>query len=116
MSSTNSTGWENFEEGATVGLTGTEGGSVMRDEGHIGGARITLERDCLNAPYAITVTIYGWAYHTRFFADEPTAIHEYDQMKGALSAIVALLPGDDSAELDPDALTEAINDFTTRYP
>ncbi len=51
-------------------MTGAEGGKVIADEQHDGGARITLERDCLRAPYAITCTVYGWAYHTRFLADE----------------------------------------------
>ena len=34
------------------------------------GARITLERDCRVAPFAITCGIYGWMMHTRFFSSQ----------------------------------------------
>ena len=84
--------WHPFEDGETIGMTGAEGGRIIADEQHDGGARITLERDCLRAPYAITSTVYGWLYHTRFIADEPTAKQAYDDMKPALEQIIALLP------------------------
>ncbi|MFN8448181.1 MAG: hypothetical protein U0521_06235 [Anaerolineae bacterium] len=84
--------WKPFEDGATIGIKGAEGGTISADEQHDGGARITLERDCLRAPFAITCVIYGWAYHTRFLADEPTAKQSYDDMKAALVEIVRLLP------------------------
>jgi len=109
--------WLPFEDGETLGIKGTEGGTVMADEGHARGARITLERDCLRAPFAITCTIYGWAYHTRFLADEATAKQAYDEMKVALLDILDLLPQteeDDPA--DAEQVEEAIAIFVARFP
>lgn len=110
------TAWLPFEDGETVGMRGTEGGSIVADEQHPAGARITLERDCLRAPYAITCTIYGWGYHTRFLADEPTAQQAYDDMKPALEDVLRLLPIDeDDDPPDADAVEGAIADFAERF-
>lgn len=110
--------WLQYEEGGTLGLRGSEGGVIMRDEEHPGGARITLERDCLRVPYAITCGIYGWAVHTRFFADEPTAIHAYEEMQPPLADIVAMLPDvdDPNSEDRADAASGAIEAFVERFP
>lgn len=109
--------WTPFEDGATIGIKGTEGGKIIADEQHDGGARITLERDCLRAPFAITCVIYGWAYHTRFLADEPTAKQSYDDMKAALVEIVKLLPPGDGEETpDAEKMEQAVTDFALRFP
>ena len=50
----------------TVGQRGTEEGVIVRDEQHDGGARITLERDCRNIPFAVTCAIQGWFVHTQY--------------------------------------------------
>lgn len=107
--------WQPFEEGRTVGHTGSEGGIIAHDEEHPGGARITLERGCLRAPFAITCGVYGWMVHTRFLADDETAQHAYSQMKTALSRIVDLLPDENAADADTDSLTNAITAFTERF-
>ncbi len=110
--------WHPYEDGETIGMTGAEGGQITADEQHDGGARITLERDCLHAPYAITSTIYGWLYHTRFIADEPTAKQAYNDMKPALEAIVALLPQSDAdGDETPDAeqMEQAVADFAEEF-
>ncbi|MEP7292513.1 MAG: hypothetical protein ABI835_12060 [Chloroflexota bacterium] len=109
--------WLPFEEGETIGIKGGEGGIVTADEQHSSGARITLEQYCLRAPFAITVTIYGWAYHTRFLADEATAKQAYDDMKPALVEILDLLPQDEDDEpADADQVDQAVADFTERFP
>lgn len=109
--------WKPFEEGATIGIKGAEGGKVVADEQHDGGARITLERDCLRAPFAITCVIYGWAYHTRFFADEATAKQAYDDMKAGLLDIVSLLPQSEGDETpDAERVETAVEDFVERFP
>ncbi len=108
--------WIPFEDGKTIGIKGTEGGTVIADEQHDGGARITLERDCLRAPYAITCVIYGWAYHTRFLADEATAKQSYSDMKAGLEEIVKLLPPGDGEETpDADQMEQAVEDFQLRF-
>ncbi len=84
--------WQPIEDGQTIGQTGSEGGTIQHDEEYSGAARITLEQKCLRAPYAITCGIYGFLVHTRFLADEETALHALDTMKTALAAIVDLAP------------------------
>jgi hypothetical protein len=109
--------WLPFEGGETLGIKGTEGGTVIADEGHARGARITLERQCLRAPFAITCTLYGWAYHTRFLADEATAKQAYDDMKVALLDILDLLPlTEDDAPADAEVVEGAVDAFMERFP
>ena len=35
--------WFQFEEGHSIGQTGSEDGVILRDEEHVDGARVTLE-------------------------------------------------------------------------
>jgi len=58
------TDWMAYENGTTIGATGSEGGAILRDELHREGSRITLER--IAAGCAITCGVYGWMVHTRF--------------------------------------------------
>lgn len=111
-------GWASFEDGRTIGLTGSEGGVILIDEEHSDGARITLEEGCLRAPFAITCGVYGWLVHTRFMADDETAQHAIGEMKPALAAIAELLPTDDDAEPEArvEAVLEAVSAFTERFP
>jgi hypothetical protein len=84
--------WHLYEGGVTLGARGAEGGTIIRDEEHPYSARITLERDTLRlAPFAITCTLAAELVHTRFIADEPTALAAYDKMKVALEHILDLL-------------------------
>lgn len=108
--------WLSYEDGATLGLTGAEGGAIIADEEHPAGARITLERDCLRVPYAITLVIYDWTYVTRYIADLPLAEHEYAQIKTSLDTdvfpyMLSAQGGDD----DVDTIAEAISRFVEQY-
>ena len=79
--------WRSYENGKTVGKQGSEDGTIFRDEEHVEGSRITLERGGHVAPFAITCGIYGWMAHTRFFGSETEAQSEFDAMKEALAAM-----------------------------
>lgn len=104
-------GWSPMDGGATEARTGGEGGVIWRDEEHADGARITLERDALmGAPFAITCGVYGWMVHTRFFADEPTALAQYEAMKPALADIAGKVVSEHSAEA-ADAIEAFIDEF-----
>jgi len=81
--------WRQFDNGSTLGQKGSEQGVIVRDEEHPSEARITLERDARVAPFAITCGIYGCMVHTRFFSLESEACAQYDEMKAALSALLA---------------------------
>ena len=106
--------WHSFNNGATLGLKGSESGETIRDEEHALGARITLEKDTDIAPFAITCGIYGWMVHTRFFSGEGEANAEFDKMKASLAEIVA--PFSDPAYDDRRAIEEAIEVFLETYP
>jgi hypothetical protein len=98
---------------------GSEGGTIVADEEHDPwGARITLERDAPIAPAAITCGLYGWMLHTRYFGDLAEAQRDYEAMKPALSALVALVPLAADPEVKPKSalLMQAIARFVERYP
>ncbi len=107
--------WQPYENGVTLGDRGNEGGQIIRDEMHPVGGRITLEQDCLRAPHAITAVVYGWLMHTRFIADEPTAVLEYTKMQASMTDIIQLI-GEDGIPADLDAMDAAINRFIESYP
>jgi hypothetical protein len=119
------TQWQLFGSGSTVGGTGSEAGVILRDEEHVEGARITLERsETKRFPrrpvvrYAITCGIYGWMVHTRFFASDEQAVREYDRMKPDLAAILAQVPllTDPDLESKMDHVTAEIRAFIERFP
>ncbi len=110
--------WSPFGGGRTVGSAGSEGGTVLRDEEHADGARITLERGAKVAPFAITCGIYGWMLHTRWFSDAAVAQRDYDAMKMALGEIVQAVPFDDDPDRDAKmkAASRRIGEFVARFP
>lgn len=110
--------WEPFEGGKSNAEAGSEAGTIVFDEEYGESSRITLERDCKSAPFAITCGVYGWMVHTRFFADEGEAIEQYEAMKEGLSGIADGLSMDSCREetVHVMAVTEAIRDFLKRFP
>ena len=70
--------WEPFDNGGTIGQEGSENGTIISDEEHLRGARITLERTTPTAPFAITCGVYGWMVHTRFVSTEAEAIAQFE--------------------------------------
>jgi hypothetical protein len=108
--------WRPFEDGATLGLPGSEEGIVVRDEEHFLGARITLERAASVAPFAITCGIYGWMMHTCFLDSEPEAESQYDLMKDSLATL--LDAAEQTAEIDGGrhVLMDGVAKFVGEYP
>lgn len=105
--------WYPFKGGTTIGRRGSEEGVIVRDEEHEAGARITLERNCQGATFAITCGIYGWGFDTQFFSSPQEAEAEYERMRAGLAEILDRLPFED----DPDAenksreVSQALADF-----
>jgi hypothetical protein len=89
--------WQPYEQGQTIGTSGSEHGVILRDEEYNGGARITLERDGYT-PFAINCGIYGWMVHTCFFKTEEAAQATYEEIKAELAHIVDMIP----LNADPD--------------
>jgi hypothetical protein len=108
--------WKLFDNGATVGQRGSEGGVIVCDEVHEAGARATLERDCGSAPWTVTCGIYGWFFHTRFLGSEAEA--EFPAMLDGLAAIVDSIPrvDDPGADAKMGTVGEAISEFVARFP
>lgn len=108
--------WRPFEDSATLGQAGSEEGTIVRDEEHSLGARITLERGAGVAPFAITCGIYGWMLHTRFFTSETEAKTQYDRMRTSLSAL--LEAAEQTADVDGgrEVLMEGVSRFVGDYP
>jgi hypothetical protein len=110
------TSWRPFEDGGTLGHYGSEQGTIFHDEEHPFGARITLERATQTAPFAITCGIYGWMLHTRFFGSENEANSQYEQMKGALSALPEAADQTAATDGGRQALFTGIDEFIGNYP
>jgi len=92
--------WDLFDGGGTYCQVGSENGTIMRDEEHDMGARITLERNATTAPYAITCGVYGWMVHTRFFRVETEAFARFEEMKNSLSGILGTIPQANDAQVE----------------
>jgi hypothetical protein len=110
--------WVPFDRGATVGQHGSEGGVIVRDEEHEMGARITLERDCVSAPFTITCGIYGWFFHTRFFGSDSEGTTEFARMQAGLASILTRIPRVDDPEADAKCarVSEEIAGFVEQFP
>jgi len=110
--------WQSFDQGRTIGKSGSETGVILLDEEHADGARITLERDGRFAPFAITCGIFDWMVHTRFFANEEDARRAYEDMKQALDSIIQSIPlkSDPDHDTKIEATTRTINKFVEHYP
>ena len=96
---------------------GSEGGIIVRDEEHPLGARITLEKECEVAPYAITCGIYGWMMHTCFLSQEGEAAKQYEEMKSELGDLLEraeTLASDDEAQRT--LMMEGCEEFVERFP
>ena len=65
--------WYIYDGGKSIGKKGSENGIIVDDiESHYG-ARITLEKDGVTAPFSVTFGIYGLLFHTRFAERENEA-------------------------------------------
>ena len=110
--------WRLVEEGRTLGLGGTEGGIVVRDEEHPAGLRLTLEEDPARSFYSVTCGVVGWLVHSRFFDNEAAAHAAWDEMKPALLELVVQLPAGGAKPLEPAtrAAGAKLGAFMARFP
>jgi hypothetical protein len=108
--------WHPFGNGSTLGGAGSEQGTIMRDEEYSLGARISLERQCRVAPFAITCGIYGWMMHTRYFGSQYEAETQYLAMKSALAMLLEV--AQKTAEMDGgrQVLSAGVSKFVEMFP
>jgi hypothetical protein len=109
--------WLPFNNGTSIGQTGSESGIIIRDDEHHDGARITLERDGQVAPYSVTCGIYGWMVHTRFLGSEVEAQYEFECMRSELTKIIGMIPLNNDPDVDSMgySVTEAIAGFVEKF-
>ena len=109
-------GWRPVE--GTLGLGGAEGGTIVRDEEHPAGLRLTREEDVERSFHAVTCVIAGWLVHARHFGSAAEAEAAWDELKPALVQLAMQLPATRGHGLDP-ATREAgvkLGAFLARYP
>lgn len=82
--------WSDFEDGKTIGTKGSERGTIITDIEHSNGARVTLEKDCGNIPFAITLGIYGLMIHTQYESDLKRAEEYVEYSKCRINKIFDL--------------------------
>ncbi|XXF81290.1 hypothetical protein P2318_16485 [Myxococcaceae bacterium GXIMD 01537] len=114
MTSESST-WEPAHGGSTLGMAGSEGGVIARDEDLSGAARLTLEEDASRGFYALTCGVEGWMVHTRYFSDAAEAHSAFEAMKPALAELLSRLP----TERGPAGLRAGgalLSAFISRFP
>jgi hypothetical protein len=109
--------WAPFDDGRTIGTFGSEGGTILLDDEHSRGARVTLEKGGPIAPFAITCGVYGWMFHTSFFSTQQNADTAYAAMKQGLSDILGLIPLADDPHVDEqrNRVYLAITEFVARF-
>ena len=96
--------WNPYQNGETIGTTGSENGIIVLDEFHNDGGRITLEKDGTTAPW--TITCGGGFVHTVFFRSKEQAENTYRLIKFDLWNLFHL-PEED--------FYPAIKDFVNKY-
>src|SRR5688572_23604628 len=107
--------WEPFQTGLTLGQSGSEDGTIIRDEVYEHRARITLEHNALIAPFAITCGIFGWMAHTRYFGSQAEADAQFEQMKQELAGLVSfLVEGEGKKKLGN--ISSRLKKFVERFP
>ncbi len=74
-------GWQQFDNGKTIGKKGSENGKIIFDQENQDGARITLEQNANSIPYAITLGIYGLMFHTEFLGELKSATEYIEKKK-----------------------------------
>jgi hypothetical protein len=111
------TNWYDYDEGYSIGTSGEGGGAIVRDEEHKSGARITLEEESSPAEFAIICGVYGWMFHTRYFADENEAHEAFDEMKAELDEILENVPPEEHAnEEEQEDFAEELAMFIEKFP
>jgi hypothetical protein len=110
--------WRPAAGGSTLGLEGAEGGTIVRDEEHPAGLRLTLEEDASRSFHALTCTVSGWLVHRRYFDNDARAVEAWEEMKPALVELVMQLPAGGAKGLDPAtrAAGAKLGAFLARFP
>ena len=103
--------WSIYNKGSTIGTLSAEGGLILSDEAHDGGARITLKRGTNYV--SVSLHILGWMDHTPFFANDADAQREYRNMRSGVLTVLDVINTEGVSDIK---IWEAISDFVRRFP
>lgn len=84
-------GWSDFDNQKSISTKGSENGLIILDIEHSDGARITLEKDSGDIPFAITTGIYGLMFHTTYASSREQAVTFIETIKSITETIFELL-------------------------
>lgn len=103
--------WKPYNNGRSIGVKGSEGGEIVRDEEHPQGARITIKKGLDYV--SISCNISGKIDHTRFFKEMKVAESEFDVMQVELDKVINAISSTKPTDIK---VWEAISGFVTRFP
>jgi len=103
--------WSPFDGGRQIGSSSADGDLILFDEEHRDGARITLKRG--REYVSVSLNIYGWMDHTRFFNTDVDAQREYRAMRSAMDSLLRIIYAPDVNKI---RVWEAISEFVRRFP
>jgi len=103
--------WLPYNQGRSIGVKGSEGSKIIRDEEHPLGARMTIKQG--QDYVSVSCTISGKIDHTRFFKEMSAAEQEYSTMKKEMTRVISAISTAKSADIK---VWEAISEFVARFP
>jgi len=103
--------WIPYNNGRSIGLRGSEGSEIVRDEEHPHGARMTIKQG--QGYVSVSCNIAGKIDHTRFFDGMNVAEREYKAMQKELERVISTLSSQDVNEIK---VWETISNFVARFP
>jgi hypothetical protein len=103
--------WQPYNRGRSIGITGSEGGTIVRDEEHPLGARMTIKQG--KDYVSVSCNISGMIDHTRFFKGMKAAEREYVTMQVELAKVMDSISFAKAADIK---VWEAISGFVARFP
>ena len=107
--------WESFDQGASIGTQGSENGTIIRDDEHTAGARITLEENG-HQPFGITCGVYGLMVLTAFASTREEADIKYEAMRSDIGKFLERISDETITEDESMSLAEDwCSEFAEKY-
>lgn len=103
--------WQPYNRGRSIGVKGSEGSRIVRDEEHPLGARMTIKQG--KDYVSVSCSISGKIDHTRFFKEMKAAEQEYSTMQNEMTKVIRAISSARAADIK---VWEAISGFVARFP